>query len=88
MRVAERFPDEPRLTLDYALYWRKNITLVPRNEPDAQRDFPEALQLILDGHVPAARFATHRFPIEDAQAAYDLASRRADGVLKVHITFD
>ncbi len=86
--VSFGVPDEPRLTLDYGLFWRKNISLVPRNEPEVQRDFPAALQLILDGHVPAERFATHRFRIEDAPAAYDLASRRADGVLKVQITFD
>lgn len=86
--VSFGVPDEPRLTLDFGLLWRKNITLVPRNEPDVQRDFPEALQLILDGHIPADRFVSHRFGIADAAAAYDLAARRTGGVLKVQITFD
>jgi threonine dehydrogenase-like Zn-dependent dehydrogenase len=86
--VAFGVPDAPRLTFDYGLYWRKNITLVGSSDPDVLSYLPLALQLILDGRIAAERLISHRFALEDAPAAFDLASRRTDGVLKVALTFD
>lgn len=80
-------PDHPQLSFDYKLFWRKNITLVPSNGPAVDMDFPIAVRMIVDGRVPAERLITHRFSFADAPAAYDLVSRRADGVLKVVLAF-
>lgn len=85
--VAFGAPDLPQLAFDYKLYWRKNITLIPSNGPVVEEDFPIAVRMILDGRVPAERLITHRFPFEEAASAFDLATRREEGVLKALITF-
>lgn len=45
-----------------------------------------AMELIEEGVIDMERFITHRFPLEEAQTAFDYCFERRDGALKVVIT--
>jgi L-iditol 2-dehydrogenase len=47
-----------------------------------------ALEMINEGIVNVDNWATHRFKLEDAKAAFDLVAGYKDGVLKAMIDFD
>lgn len=46
-------------------------------------DCREILRLIADGRLDASCLITHRFPLKDAMAAYELFEAKADHVMKV-----
>lgn len=68
------------------LYW-KNITVHTSVNPDFRRDFPLAMRWISEGRVDLSPLCTHRFPLAQIQAAYELFRDRRDGAIKVLIDF-
>lgn len=44
------------------------------------------MSVIEFGQVDLGAMVTHRFPLDDIEAAYDLFANQRDGVLKVAIT--
>jgi len=51
-------------------------------------NYPEAISLVREGKVRLDPVLTHRFPVERAQEAFDLAERKAEGAVRVALTFD
>ena len=49
--------------------------------------FRLAVDFITRGEIDMEPFVTHRLPIHQIQEAFDLAESRADGALKVSLTF-
>ena len=68
------------------LFW-KNIIVHTSVGPDFEQDFPLAMRWINEGRINVRPLITHRFPVEQIQAAFDLFHSRKDGVLKVLIDF-
>ncbi|MGH9366039.1 MAG: alcohol dehydrogenase catalytic domain-containing protein [Thermoanaerobaculia bacterium] len=77
-------PQERWEVVPHDLYFRE-VTVVPSYScgPD---DMREALELLASGRVKVADLVTHRFPVEEAQKAFETA-RQPEGSLKVVITF-
>lgn len=50
-------------------------------------NFPEAISLVRDGRVRLTPLLTHRFPMERAREAFELAERKEDGAVRVAVTF-
>lgn len=50
-----------------------------------RHDFPRAIALAASGKVDLAALITHRFPLEEANAAFELVAQSADNVLKVSV---
>ena len=44
------------------------------------------LSVVASGRIDAKALVTHRFRLDDIEAAYDLFQHQRDGVLKVAIT--
>lgn len=59
----------------------KGLTL-RMNQCNTKRYMPHLLEHIRSGRVDAKGIITHRFPLRDAQRAYDLFSDKADGCIK------
>ena len=65
----------------------KNITIHASINPDFKRDFPLAMRWIAEKRVDVSPIITHRFPVTDIQAAFELFHQRCDGSLKVFIDY-
>jgi len=80
----------PPETID-GVRWRdlffKNATVHTSVNPDFRREFPLAMQWIGEGRIDVRPILTHRFPLADIQAAYELFCERRDGALKVLVEF-
>jgi len=50
-------------------------------------NFPEAIALVREGKVRLSPLLTHRFPMDRAQEAFELAERKGDGAVRVAVTF-
>jgi L-iditol 2-dehydrogenase len=48
-------------------------------------NYPEAIELVRQGRVRLDRVLTHRFPIERAREAFELAERKGDGAIRVAV---
>ena len=70
--------------LDMAGMYSREVTLTSTYAA-SDRDTAEALSLISSGSVRAGRLVTHRFPLDRAQDAFDLA-RSGDGAVKVVVS--
>lgn len=80
----------PPETID-GLRWRdlffKNVTVHTSVNPDFRADFPLAMQWIGEGRIDVTPLLTHRFPLSEIQAAFDLFHQRREGALKVLVDF-
>jgi threonine dehydrogenase-like Zn-dependent dehydrogenase len=52
---------------------------------DGRHDYEVAIDLIALGRAPVERLVTHRFPLEEAPAAFRTAADKATGSVKVHL---
>jgi threonine dehydrogenase-like Zn-dependent dehydrogenase len=52
---------------------------------DGRHDFEVAIEIIASGRVSTDGMVTHRFPLEQAAAAFQTAADKSSGSLKVHI---
>ncbi len=78
-------PRSDRISLPIDLLRRKEITLV--NVRRQNRCVPEVVDLLAAGKIQADFLVTHHFGCGQAQAAFELVSGYANGVVKAMITF-
>jgi threonine dehydrogenase-like Zn-dependent dehydrogenase len=81
--VAFGVPDHPVYALEYEIFFRKNAHLIAVVTPEWSEYLAKARDLLLSHRPELEALITHRFPIGDAQQAFTLYERHADGVLKV-----
>ena len=78
-------PVSNRVSFDINHLRHKEITVV--NVRRQNECVQPAIDLIASGKISVAIWATHRFPFEKAQDAFDLVAGYKDGVLKAMIDF-
>jgi L-iditol 2-dehydrogenase len=80
-------PERPgAASLPFELLFRRRATLHTEHgaqEEPGRTSFRTALERIADGSVDVSGMLTHRFPLDRIDEALDLATARADGVIKV-----
>ena len=59
--------------------WRRQITL-QTSYGAAPVDFPAAVELIRRRRIPVEEMITHRFPLEEAQAAFRLVAEGEESI--------
>jgi L-iditol 2-dehydrogenase len=62
---------------------RRELTL--RFVRRQNENYDEAIRLVEEGRVVLGPMLTHRFPLERAQEAFDLAERKEDGAIRVAV---
>jgi len=82
--VVVGIPPAPRVSIDIHKLRRKEITLL--NVRRQRYCFSEAIDFIAGGPADPRFMLTHRFGIEDAARAFDLAAGYRDGALKTILT--
>ena len=69
-------------------FFRKNLNLLASVDPDLEKYFPLAIDMVGRGAIDVTPLVTHHFSVAEINRAFSLVERRADGVLKPLITFD
>jgi threonine dehydrogenase-like Zn-dependent dehydrogenase len=63
-----------------------DLTIVSTLCPGGKERMRRLLNVVASGRVDLSALVTHRFKLDDIQAAYDLFANQRDGVLKVAVT--
>jgi L-iditol 2-dehydrogenase len=73
---------DPRTSFDASASRRKGLTILVSRR--ARHIYPRAIRLVQSGLVDVRQPVTHRFPLEDAPAAFALALRREGVKVMIH----
>jgi len=79
-------PAEDTVSFDIHRIRRAELTIF--NSRRANRTLPEAVRMIAGPGAEISKIATHRFPVSDAGRAFEMSSRRSDGVVKAMLLLD
>lgn len=71
------------VTLELLPILHREITMIGCT--GANEETPEAVRLVAEGKVDVASLITHRFPLDEAQAAFDTMRTDTEGAIKVQI---
>lgn len=83
--VVIGIPSQDEYRLRSSQLRRNEITL--RFTRRQNENYPEAISLVRDGRIRLGPLLTHRFPMERAQEAFELAERKAEGAVRVAAVF-
>ena len=90
--AAFGLPTTPEpVPFDWASLFRKSLTMHAVHGAQDEPGLPvfrAAVDLIANGEIDMSPFVTHSFPLDRVGEAFDLAESKADGALKVSLTFD
>lgn len=80
------FPEVETVRLNYDEFMRREVLLLPsvsNSSQDPSAPIREAVRMVAEGRVDLSWMVTHRLPLREVDRAYQLYSRRAEGVVKV-----
>ena len=83
-------PTMERVPFDWDTFFRKRLdihTVFGAQDEPGLPAFQVSVDFITRGDIDMAPFVTHQLPITRVQEAFDLASSKEDGALKVSLTF-
>ena len=72
----------------YGDLFRQNIRLIGSVIPDAQSDYPLAMDMIAQNRVDVSPILTHHLPFEKAQYGFELFTFRREKAIKVILDFE
>jgi threonine dehydrogenase-like Zn-dependent dehydrogenase len=67
--------------------FRKELKLLGSVGPEAQIDFPPAVDLVANGKIDISHIISHRMPLDDIQKAFEMAAMKKDGAIKILLEF-
>ncbi len=68
--------------------FRQNIHLISTVGPEELKDYPLAMDFIVQGRINVSPIITHHLPFTEVQCGFDLFSDRQDEAIKVVLDFD
>ena len=86
--LAFGVPDEPTYPFGFGDLFRKNIRLIGSVGPDAQNNFPLAMDMIAQGRIDVSPMITHRLPFTEAQRGFELSLYKKDEAIKIVLEYD
>ena len=86
--LAFGVPDEPTYPFGFGDLFRKNIRLIGSVGPDAQNNFPLAMDMIAQGRIDVSPMITHRLPFTEVQRGFELSLYKKDEAIKIVLEYD
>ena len=86
--LAFGVPDDPTYPFRFGELFRKNIRLIGSVGPDAQNNFPLAMDMIAQGRIDVSPMITHRLPFTEVQRGFELSLYKKDEAIKIVLEYD
>jgi threonine dehydrogenase-like Zn-dependent dehydrogenase len=86
--LAFGVPDDPTYPFGFGDLFRKNIRLIGSVGPDAQNNFPLAMDMIAQGRIDVSPMITHRLPFTEVQRGFELSLHKKDEAIKIVLEYD
>ena len=81
--LAFGVPDDHIYDFHFADFFRKNLKFIGSVGPDAQNDFPLAMDMIAQGRLDVSPIITHHLPFTEAQLGFEMALNKKDEAIKI-----
>ena len=79
---------EPIYDFRFSEFFRKNVRLIGSVAPDAQNDFPLAMDMITQGRINVLPIITHHLPFTEVQRAFELSLHKKESAIKIVMEYD
>ncbi len=76
-------PRKPVYGLMSTPLFRRELKLLGSVGPEAQIDFPPALDLVANDRIDVSHIISHRMPLDDIQNAFEMSAEKKDGAIKI-----
>lgn len=76
-------PDEDVYPIHYPKVIRENLSVIGSIGPEAQADFPLAMDWIAEGRIDVSPIITDRMPFTEVQRAFEMLTRERDRSIKI-----
>ena len=86
--LAFGVPDDPTYPFGFGNFFRKNIRFIGSVGPDAQNNFPLAMDMIAQGRIDVSPIITHRLPFTEVQRGFELSLHKKDEAIKIVLEYD
>ena len=86
--LAFGVPDDAIYDFHFSTFFRKNIRFIGSVGPDAQNDFPLAMDMIVQGRFDVSPIITHHLPFTEAQRGFEMSLYKKDGAIKIVFDYD
>ena len=86
--LAFGVPDDPTYPFRFGDLFRKNLRLIGSVGPDAQNNFPLAMDMIAQGRIDVSPMITHRLPYTEVQRGFELSLYKKDEAIKIVLEYD
>ncbi len=86
--LAFGVPDDPTYPFGFGNFFRKNIRFIGSVGPDAQNNFPLAMDMIAQGRMAVSPIITHRLPFTEVQRGFELSLHKKDEAIKIVLEYD
>lgn len=86
--LAFGVPDDPTYPFRFGDLFRKNIRLIGSVGPDAQNNFPLAMDMIVQRRIDVSPMITHRLPFTEVQRGFELSLHKKDEAIKIVLDYD
>ena len=86
--LAFGVPDDPTYPFGFGNFFRKNIRFIGSVGPDAQNNFPLAMDMIAQGRMDVSPIITHRLPFTEVQRGFELSLHKKDEAIKIVLEYD
>ena len=86
--LAFGVPDDPTYPFGFGNFFRKNIRFIGSVGPDAQNNFPLAMDMIAQGRIDVSPIITHRMPFTEVQRGFELSLHKKDEAIKIVLEYD
>ena len=79
---------EPIYDFRFSDFLRKNVRLIGSVAPEAQNDFPLAMDMITQDRIDVSPIITHHLPFTEVQAAFELSLHEKESAIKIVMEYD
>jgi threonine dehydrogenase-like Zn-dependent dehydrogenase len=86
--LAFGVPDDAIYDFRFSDFFRKNIRFIGSVGPEAQNDFPLAMDMITQGRIDVSPTITHHLPFTEAQRGFEMSFYKKDGAIKIIFDYD
>ena len=86
--LAFGVPDDHIYDFHFADFFRKNLKFIGSVGPDAQNDFPLAMDMIAQGRLDVSPIITHHLPFTEAQLGFEMALNKKDEAIKIVFDYE
>ena len=76
-------PRKPVYGLMSTPLFRRELKLLGSVGPEAQIDFPLALDLVANDRIDVSHIISHRMPLDDIQKAFEMSAEKKDDAIKI-----